>query len=121
MISFALLSISTKAHTNEDSELDGAVIVKVNHNPSGPKRIPIREYDIILIINENDVIINFSEDFGHGRFTLVDLTTNKEVADEIFATTGNIYSFNFEMNNFTILDFNIEFEDGRWCHLTWSN
>lgn len=121
MLLFSLLSISSTALANGDNEIKGSIIKKDGYESSTPKRIPIRKYDIILIINENDVIIKFSEDFGHGRFTLVDLTTNNEVADEIFATTDNIYSFNFDMNNITILDFNIEFEDGRWCHLTWSN
>lgn len=122
---FAILAITmffpSIAIADTDGELEGTVILQESQPTTGPKRVPHRRMDIILIITQTEIQVHFSRDFGHGHLHLVDNTTNEEVFDELYASSEDFYSLNFDTNQSSNLDFTIEFDSGEWCHLTWNN
>lgn len=86
------------------------------HNPA--QRAPAGS-DLLLVIEETGIIIRFNGDFGPGYYQLTDNESGNAVSGSVMAETGSTEYVPFPVSATTSFDFDIEFENGCWSHLTW--
>lgn len=75
--------------------------------------------DILLVIEETGITIRFNGDFGPGFYQISDNESGFSVSGSIVAEAGSTEYVPFPVTTTTSFDFDIEFEDGCWSHLTW--
>lgn len=82
------------------------------------RRSPDREhYDVIVVYDETEVNVYFSEDFGLASYQLTNLYTGAVISDVVDTSSNDYVTIPIQFSNPNSLDFYIEFEDGSWCHL----
>ena len=83
-------------------------------------RAPART-DLLLVIEDSGITIRFNGDFGPGYYQISDNEPGISVSGSVNAEAGSSEFVAFPISSETSFDFDIEFEDGSWSHLTWGN
>lgn len=98
----------------ESHKKSGAIVVDDAPSLRAPARC-----DLLLVIEETGITIRFNGDFGPGFYQISDNESGFSVSGSIVAEAGSTEYVPFPVTTTTSFDFDIEFEDGSWSHLTW--
>lgn len=118
-VSISLCADNGTDQKDEQPPLKGAIISTSTQDvhPS-VLRVPSNA-DVLIIIRENAIHININNDFGIGTYCLTLNNCTCEYYGNIDTSIepGAIIPCNTSL--VSNLAFEIEFEDGNWCHIDW--
>lgn len=118
-MSLALNAEHEANHENERPPMSGVIIVNSSHNENPSALRAPSNADVLIIIQENAIHININNDFGIGTYCLTLNNCTCEYYGNIDTSIepGAIIPCNTSL--VSNLAFEIEFEDGNWCHIEW--
>lgn len=114
----ALFALAGENPNPTPKEINGVVVFSKSTRPKS-RHSPVNA-DLILIIEENLITVLTNEDHGIGTFQLIDSDTSMIYNGEIDSSVENSCSILYNVTDSSFLNFNILFEDGSWCQLSWN-
>lgn len=104
--------------TSDSKELKG-VTLKDRATSNRPMHAPTLA-DIVLVIQDDQCIVYFSDDYGTGTYRISDGATGATITSTVNTSLVNYLSIPIHITDSSDMDFYIEFEDRCWCHLVWN-
>lgn len=111
---FIAFANSSEPSEDKPKEVKGAILVK----GTPIKRVPAN-VDFLLVIEENQVTIRIFSNLGTADYNIENLSSGDLYSGTIDSYAGYAETLYVPSASSSCINFDIDFEDGGSCHLSW--